>query len=194
MNSSGLCHCLPGDGNPTMMIVDEAAAPRTPTGPEPSSAEGRVDQPAAAGFPRCRALAVSCIDFRFVEPLRQLLHSQGLAGDYDLVCWPGGALALTTADQPVLLDALALACELHQPTELYLIAHHDCGRVGGSASFAGRHAEIATLDTGLAMAAEATRERFPQLQVRLARLDLDRPRAVINSLAQGAAQLHVDGS
>jgi len=132
-------------------------------------------------FPGCRAVVLACTDVRFVEPLRSLLGSQGLAGDYDLVCWPGGALALTTPDRPALLDAVALAYDLHQPGELFLVVHHDCGRVGGSASFAGRQAETATLDTALAMAAESVAERFPQLRVRLARLDLDGTRAVINN-------------
>lgn len=84
--------------------------------------------------------------------------------------------------------AVVLACDLHQPSELFLVVHHDWGRVGGSASFPGRQAETATLDRALAMAAEAATERFPQLPVRLARLDLDGPRTVIDNLgASGSA-------
>ncbi len=78
--------------------------------------------------------------------------------------------------------AVALACDLHRPSELFLVVHQDCGRVGGSATFPSPQAETATVDTALVMAAESATERFPQLRVRLARLDLDGPRAVINNL------------
>jgi len=63
--------------------------------------EGDVVSPGV--LPGCQAVVLACIDVRFVEPLRSFLGSLGLAGDYDLVCWPGGALALTTPDRPVVL-------------------------------------------------------------------------------------------
>ena len=123
--------------------------------------------------PRCRALVLSCIDYRFVEPLRRLLAGQGLTGAFDLVGWPGGAVSLTMADRLLVTEAMTIACELHDPDEVILTVHHDCGRLGGSARFAGRQAEIATLDTALVMAGEAVFERFPGLPVRLVRLDHD---------------------
>ncbi len=144
--------------------------------------EGAVgDGASPAVFPRCQAVVLACIDFRFIEPLRSLLESQGLTGDYDLVCWPGGALALTTPDRQALLDAVALACDFDRPSDLILVVHHDCDRVGGSATFPGRQAETTTLNTALAMAAESATERFPQLRVRLARLDLYGPCAVLDT-------------
>lgn len=154
------------------------------TTPTPGwSLEGTVGDGVSSGvFPRCRAVVLACGDFLCVEPLRSFLGSQGLAGDYDLVCWPGGALALTTPDRPALLDAVAMACDLHRPSELFLVVHHDCDRVGGSVSFPGRQAETSTLDTALAMAAESATDRFPQLRLRLARLDLDGPCAVVDTL------------
>ena len=116
---------------------------------------------------------LACIDFRFVEPLHSFLGSRGLTRDFDLVSWPGGAVALGTADRAALLDAVALACDLHQPNELFLIVHHDCGRLGGSTSFAGHHAETATLETALDVALEVAAARFPNLDVHTIRLDLD---------------------
>ena len=145
--------------------------------------EGTVgDGASPGGLPRCQAVVLACIDFRFIEPLRSFLEAQGLTDDYDLVCWPGGALALTTADRPALLDAVALACDSDRPSQLILVVHHDCDRVGGSATFPGRQAETTTLNIALAMAAESATERFPQLRVRMARLDLIGPSAVFETL------------
>ncbi len=128
---------------------------------------------------QCRAVVVSCIDYRFVEPLRRFLAGHRLTGAVDLIAWPGGAAALTTPDRDALVVAIGLACELHDPADILLVAHHDCGRLGGSACFPGRQAEIATLDTALAMAGEIVAGRFPALRVRLVRLDLDGPPAVV---------------
>lgn len=141
--------------------------------------EGDVVSPRV--LPGCQAVVLACTDVRFVEPLRGFLGSLGLAGDYDLVCWPGGALALTTPDRTAVLDAVALACDRDQPSELVLVVHHDCDGVGGSASFPGRQAETTTLNIALALAAESATDRFPQLRVRLAQLDLETPCAVIDT-------------
>lgn len=122
---------------------------------------------------RCRAVVLSCVGYRFVEPLRHLLADQELTGAFDLIAWPGGAAALTTCDRPFVTDAMTMGCELHHPDGIILAVHHDCGRLGGSAPFAGREAEIATLDTALTMAGEAVSDRLPGLPVHLVRLDLD---------------------
>ena len=122
---------------------------------------------------RCRAIVLSCVDYRFVEPLRRVLADQGLAGAFDLVAWPGGAAALTTRDRPAITDAMVMVCELHNPDDIILAVHHDCGRLGGSARFAGRQAEIATLETALAMAGEVVVDHPPDLPIQLIRLDHD---------------------
>ena len=128
----------------------------------------------------CRAVAVSCIDYRFVEPLRRFFAADQLTGAVDLIAWPGGAAAIATPDREALVEAIGLACSLHEPAEILLVAHHDCGRLGGSAYFAGRHAEITALDTALAMAGETVADRFPTRRVRLVRLDLDGQPVVVN--------------
>lgn len=159
--------------------------------PMPTPTTGHVHGEVSAGgfppppaLPRCQAVVLACIDFRFVEPLYAWLRSHGLAGDFDLVCWPGGAVALGTADRAPLLDAVALACDLHQPTELLLVVHHDCGRLGGSASFPGRYAETATLNTALEMAGEVAANRFPDLVIHTLRLDLDGRPSFLDSLRE----------
>lgn len=65
------------------------------TQPNAGAVLGRpTTNPAEGGHPapaRCRAVVLACVDSDAVEPLRSLLSSRGLAGDCDLVCWPGGA-------------------------------------------------------------------------------------------------------
>ena len=141
---------------------------------------------------RCRAVVLSCMDYRFVEPLQRLLGAQGLAGAFDLVAWPGGAVSLTTRDRPLVTGAMTMACELHNPDEVILVAHHDCGRLGGSARFAGRQAEIATLETALAMAGEAVVDLLPDLPIQLIRLDHDGS-VSLTDLARPTSRNHETG-
>lgn len=140
------------------------------------------------GARRCRAVVVTCVDYRFVEPLHRFLEGEGLAGAADVIAWPGGAVAMSTNDAAVLEGALAQACALHDPREVILIAHHDCGRIGGSGRFPGREAEIATLETALAIASENVAERFPALRIRLVRFDERGPVPVGISRAWRAAR------
>lgn len=132
----------------------------------------------AAAPAKCQAVVVSCIDYRFVEPMRRFLAGRGLTGVVDLIAWPGGAAAFATPDRDAIVDALRMACELHDPAEIVLMAHHDCGRLGGSACFAGPQAEIATLESALAIAGEIIAEQFPTLRLHLVRFDFSGPRTV----------------
>ena len=130
---------------------------------------------------QCQAVVVSCIDFRFVEPMRRFLAGRGLTGAVDIIAWPGGAAALATPDRDAIIDTIRMACELHNPAEIVLVAHHDCGRLGGSACFAGPQAEVATLETALAIAGKLVAEQFPTLRPHLVRFDFSGPRTVIES-------------
>lgn len=128
---------------------------------------------------QCQAVVVSCSDYRSVEPMRRFLARRGLTGAVELIAWPGGAVALATADRNAIVDTIRRACELHSPAEIVLVAHHDCGRLGGSACFAGPQAEIATLETALAIAGEVVAEQFPSLRPHLVCFDFHGPRTVI---------------
>ncbi|MEW6153397.1 MAG: carbonic anhydrase [Actinomycetota bacterium] len=128
---------------------------------------------------QCQAVVLSCSDYRFVEPMRRFLARRGLTGTVDLIAWPGGAAALATPDRDAIIDTIRMACELDSPAEIVLVAHHDCDRLGGSACFAGPQAEIATLETALAIAGEVVAEQFPSLRLQLVRLDPNGPRTVI---------------
>lgn len=122
---------------------------------------------------RCRAVVVACIDWRFVEVLRRHLEAEGLVGAYDPLHWPGGGLALAGPDAEGLFGVLALAQRLHDPDRIVLVAHRDCGRLGGSATFPDHAAETSFLDNALAHVRELVRERFPDLEVGAVRLEPD---------------------
>lgn len=141
-------------------------------------ADAQIEDSALAAA-QCQAVVVSCIDYRFVEPSRHFLAGRGLTGAVDLIAWPGGAAALATPDRDAIIGTIRMACELHNPAEIVLVAHHDCGRLGGSACFAGPQAEIATLETALAIAGEVVAEQFPSLRQHLVRFDFNGPHTVI---------------
>lgn len=75
----------------------------------------------------CRAVVISCIDFRFFPWLEAFLRSERLHGAADVICWPGGALALTAHEGNSVREALAVSMRLHNPSQAILVAHEDCG-------------------------------------------------------------------
>lgn len=109
---------------------------------------------------------LTCIDHRFVDPLRRLLRESGLVGDTDVIGWPGGGVALLGEDRRAVIRTIDLACRLHRPQQAILTAHRDCGAIGGSSAFPGPQAEISALETSLSIAAEMVADRFPTLGVR----------------------------
>ncbi len=135
-----------------------------------------LHEPTGTGEPGsglCRAVMLTCIDYRFLRPACALLDGEDLLGATDLLAWPGGAMALLTDDAQGLLSALDLALTLHGPPVVFLAAHVDCGRLGGSGSFDGLAHETAYLNAGLQDAAATVRSRFPSARIRLVRLAED---------------------
>jgi len=123
------------------------------------------------GATSCRAVVLSCIDHRFVEPLRRLLQESALVGAADVIGWPGGGIALLGEDHHAVIRTIDLACRLHRPQQAILTVHRDCGAIGGSSAFPGPHAEISALETSLSVAAETVADHFPMLDIRSVLLD-----------------------
>ena len=71
----------------------------------------------------CRAVMLTCVDYRFLRPACDLLEREGLLGSTDLIAWPGGAMALRSEDAGALLSALELAVTRHAPPTMLLVAH-----------------------------------------------------------------------
>ncbi|MCL5411670.1 MAG: hypothetical protein M1150_02930 [Patescibacteria group bacterium] len=103
----------------------------------------------------CRALAISCIDFRFVTKIREYLVNKGLEGNYDLIGIPGASLAIDEA-----IKAIEISDRLHHPSEVYVFDHEDCGAYGEDNS-SEKHLE------NLRRAKEKILEVDPKLNVHL---------------------------
>jgi hypothetical protein len=78
----------------------------------------------------CRAIVLSCTDYRYQEGLRLFLAAQGLLGGSEIVLWPGGGAALRTPDRDVLLRVLGELARERSPERLLLVVHQDCTAPG----------------------------------------------------------------
>lgn len=74
----------------------------------------------------CKAIVVSCTDYRYQEPLRALLGKEGLLGATETTLIPGGASSLGGRDAGRILAGLELMAGALRPERLLLVAHHGC--------------------------------------------------------------------
>ena len=73
----------------------------------------------------CKALVISCIDFRFITNQRDYLNTSGLKDNYDLITVPGASLNIEKIE-----DSIDTSFKLHNPDEVYIFDHIDCGAYG----------------------------------------------------------------
>lgn len=87
----------------------------------------------------CKALVLTCIDFRFQQAIEQFLKNAGMEGTADRVAVAGAAKSLVTPEQPrdreFLLQQIEIAANLHHISEVVIMQHEDCGAYGGSSKF-----------------------------------------------------------
>ena len=102
----------------------------------------------------CKALAITCIDFRFVSKTRDFLIKKGFAENYDLISFPGASLHIKN-----LKEAIQTSVKRHQPKLFYLIDHENCGAFGNADPF-----ESHVLS--LKKAVQFIEETFPSLQTK----------------------------
>jgi len=114
---------------------------------------------------RCRALVISCSDFRFISAQRQARLVLGLENAYDLVARPGGVrqvvLPTSEAARQTMEEEIALLHRLHGFERILLMNHMNCGMYQdlGAEDERRVHAEH------LAAARQILAERFPGLAV-----------------------------
>ncbi len=117
--------------------------------------------------PKKLSIVVSCIDYRFWPQALPLLQKK--YGDFDLIEVAGSCKNLTSPleaeDKTSLLENIGISIKLHDPHQIILTNHIDCGAYGGSANFPSREDEIRFHEEELAKAKEIVREVFPQLFV-----------------------------
>ena len=80
---------------------------------------------------RCRALVISCSDFRFISAQRQIRLDLGLENAYDLLARPGGVFSLVRSTSKIaresMLEEIHLLRSLHHFQSILLMNHVTCG-------------------------------------------------------------------
>ncbi|MEO8539313.1 MAG: hypothetical protein ABI577_06190 [bacterium] len=115
---------------------------------------------------RCRALVISCSDFRFVSAQRQARLDLGLENAYDLIARPGGVRQIvfptSEAARVTMEEEIGLLYELHGFRRIVLMNHMTCGMYRDLSS---RRQEEEVHREHLAQARTILRARFPGLAV-----------------------------
>jgi len=113
------------------------------------------------------SLALLCIDYRFWPEALPLLEEK--YGKFDLIELAGASKNLVSpleeADRTALLENISISISLHQPKQLILTNHTDCGMYGGSKNFATPELEVSTETEDLHQAKNVIKEKFPDLPV-----------------------------
>ena len=86
----------------------------------------------------CKALVISCIDYRFVTKVRDFILNKGLDGGYDIITVPGASF------------------------NLYTIDHEDCGAYGKNDS---EKAHFGNLKKAKIMLLEKYSDKFIQTYI-----------------------------
>lgn len=109
----------------------------------------------------CRAIVVSCMDFRLRKSLRDWTAKKFKNDGFDRLAIAGGVKNL-----PFVLDQVELSYKLHGIGEVYLINHEDCGAYGEEGTFE-KHKE------DLLFAKEIIARNFRKLKIFLYYLKLN---------------------
>ena len=114
----------------------------------------------------CRALVISCSDFRFIAAQREARVALGLNNAYDLVARPGGIRALVApaseAANVTMREEIRLLYELHDFERILLMNHVNCGAYR---QLVGEEDEAALHRKHLLEAKRILHEEYPGLTV-----------------------------
>lgn len=115
---------------------------------------------------RCRALVISCSDFRFIAAQREARVALGLNNAYDLVARPGGVRSLvqpaSEAANVTMHEEIRLLYQLHGFERILLMNHINCGAY---ASLVAPEDEEALHRDHLMAAKRILHEHYPGLTV-----------------------------
>lgn len=109
----------------------------------------------------CDAIVITCMDFRFITPVRKWASEKFGRNNYDRVSLAGGILDIRTV-----LRQIKISNRLHKINKVVLINHEDCGAYGKRGSFK-RH------EKDLIKAESKIEALFPHLDVETYFLKLD---------------------
>ena len=115
---------------------------------------------------RCRALVISCSDFRFISAQRQARLDLGLENAYDLIARPGGVrqivLPTSEAARQTMVEEIELLRQLHSFQRIVLMNHMECGLYKDIST---RTTEAQVHREHLRQAHDLLHERYPDLTV-----------------------------
>lgn len=110
----------------------------------------------------CEAVVLHCIDFRFQQAMNEHFDVE-FPKSYDLVSIAGGVKELVEKGRDsFLLNQIQLSLKFHQPQNIVLVQHEDCGAYGGSESFENSETEFSFQRKQLQKAEELLKEQFPK--------------------------------
>lgn len=93
---------------------------------------------------KTQALAIHCIDFRFQQMISEHLAESGLTGQFDRISLPGASKDL---DQ--VLQYAQVSIRLHDPDQVLIYEHQDCGAYGQDNSLETHRQSTANLANAL---------------------------------------------
>lgn len=119
-------------------------------------------------------LVISCIDYRFRPRVAQWIHEE-FNDQADLVAVAGASKSILDGpSREYILGQIDIGIRLHGVERIHIVDHIDCGAYGGSKLHDHEDAEITFHAGQCAGAADAIREKFPQLTVLSYALCFDR--------------------
>ena len=74
---------------------------------------------------KTEALAIHCIDFRFQDQIQEHLEYVQSLKDFDRISWPGASKDFDNVSR-----AADISLKLHDPDQVYIYEHEDCGAYG----------------------------------------------------------------
>lgn len=101
---------------------------------------------------KAKVLAIHCIDLRFQKSIDEDIQTRVPYGEFDRISWPGAAKDLENVK-----SASVISLKLHDPDEIIIYEHEDCGAYGEDNS-------LQTHRDNAQKLIEELREIKPQLQ------------------------------
>ncbi len=116
----------------------------------------------------CEAVVVHCIDFRFHDAIAKFLHDE--LKSYDIIAIAGAGKHLTHAGSPErqkgLLEDIGISLRLHDPKQIIIINHADCGAYGGRVAFASADAEHDAHAAAIREATDTLKKNFSDREIK----------------------------
>ncbi len=79
---------------------------------------------------KAKLLVIHCIDLRFQKAIDEDVKKQANYGEFDRIAWPGSSI-----DFENVKNASKVSLKLHNPDNVIIYEHEDCGAYGEDNAF-----------------------------------------------------------